>query len=172
MEYRALFSDTYLEHHGILGMKWGQRNGPPYPLDAKDHSASEKKAGWQKSLSGTEADTRRSNNRIVSKARSVKKHYVDQYDEYQERISRIKGMSDEELEKRIKRLSNEKKLKELELSDMSEAAVLVGDVLKSSGKTALTKVGGATGTYALKKGIEKVAGKETADKIDKYIKKK
>lgn len=22
-----------LKHHGILNMKWGQRNGPPYPLD-------------------------------------------------------------------------------------------------------------------------------------------
>lgn len=37
-------------HHGILGMKWGKKNGPPYPLDASDHSASEKKAGWRKSL--------------------------------------------------------------------------------------------------------------------------
>ncbi|MDO4379004.1 MAG: hypothetical protein Q4C64_07760 [Erysipelotrichia bacterium] len=39
-----------LYHHGILGMKWGKKNGPPYPLDAKDHSASEKKAGWWQSL--------------------------------------------------------------------------------------------------------------------------
>ena len=40
----------YLAHHGILGQKWGVRNGPPYPLGAGQHSASEKKAGWRKSL--------------------------------------------------------------------------------------------------------------------------
>jgi hypothetical protein len=40
-----------MAHHGILGMRWGKRNGPPYPLDASDHSSSEKKAGWRKSLS-------------------------------------------------------------------------------------------------------------------------
>ena len=44
------YKPDYLEHHGILGMKWGVQNGPPYPLDASDHSASEKKAGWRKSL--------------------------------------------------------------------------------------------------------------------------
>lgn len=41
-----------LAHHGILGMKWGIQNGPPYPLDESDHSQSEKKAGWRKSLFG------------------------------------------------------------------------------------------------------------------------
>ena len=34
----------YLKHHGIKGQKWGIQNGPPYPLDDKDHSSSEKKA--------------------------------------------------------------------------------------------------------------------------------
>lgn len=39
-----------LQHHGILGQKWGKRNGPPYPLGSGDHSAREEKAGWEKSL--------------------------------------------------------------------------------------------------------------------------
>lgn len=42
--------ESDLKHHGILGQRWGKKNGPPYPLDAKDHSASEQKAGWRKSL--------------------------------------------------------------------------------------------------------------------------
>lgn len=37
------FCSGYLMHHGIQGQKWGVRNGPPYPLDSKAKSSSEKK---------------------------------------------------------------------------------------------------------------------------------
>lgn len=31
-------SDLYLVHHGIKGQHWGERNGPPYPLDGATRS--------------------------------------------------------------------------------------------------------------------------------------
>ena len=33
----------YLAHHGIPGQKWGEQNGPPYPLNPKtDYTKAEK----------------------------------------------------------------------------------------------------------------------------------
>ena len=33
MYYSLNPTNSDLQHHGILGQKWGRRNGPPYPLD-------------------------------------------------------------------------------------------------------------------------------------------
>ena len=33
-----LVTEDELYHHGIKGQKWGERNGPPYPLDQKTHN--------------------------------------------------------------------------------------------------------------------------------------
>lgn len=45
MEYLPSYKDDlYLKHHGILGQKWGTRNGPPYPLGGGDYTQTEWKA--------------------------------------------------------------------------------------------------------------------------------
>lgn len=41
----------YLKHHGILGQKWGERNGPPYPLGGGDYSKSEITEIYKKRMS-------------------------------------------------------------------------------------------------------------------------
>ena len=91
----TLFSDAYLEHHGILGMKWGKRNGPPYPLGISMHSAAEKAAGWMKSLRGRKkekdfdkngnlTDSGRRRHRVHTSGKYVKEG-VKRYNEYVKR---------------------------------------------------------------------------------------
>lgn len=70
-----------LYHHGILGQRWGKKNGPPYPLSVKDHSASEKKAGWRKSLD--------SNGELEEK----KKAYKQARREYQKSFNKAYNLS-------------------------------------------------------------------------------
>lgn len=41
MGYNKTYNN-YLQHHGINGMRWGKKNGPPYPLGYSAHSSSEK----------------------------------------------------------------------------------------------------------------------------------
>lgn len=35
--------EIYLSHHGILGQRWGKRNGPPYPLSGGDYTVTEQR---------------------------------------------------------------------------------------------------------------------------------
>lgn len=60
----------YIMHHGIKGQEWGVKNGPPYPLSISEHSASENKAGWKKSLQQT--STKTSKKRSFDKDKLVK----------------------------------------------------------------------------------------------------
>lgn len=123
------FESNYLMHHGILGQKHGVQNGPPYPLARDKHSASEKKAGWMKSLSGAIKDHKKKKQRkkALEKARVVRQQKAEQKrknDEFQKNKEKIlrsgdaatilkyrKNLTDNELQSALNRIRNEGDLK-------------------------------------------------------------
>ena len=55
LENLKKFEADHLAHHGIKGQQWGVRNGPPYPLDQKEHNKvvnKVKTGGMQKGTQG------------------------------------------------------------------------------------------------------------------------
>lgn len=60
----------YLEHSGILGQKWGVRNGPPYPLE--EHTNAHKRAGFRESILKTRLK-KKSEDKNIKTAKNTKK---------------------------------------------------------------------------------------------------
>lgn len=89
--------ERFLAHHGIQGMKWGTRNGPPYPLSASRKSFSEKRAERKsdrlakkdakeyaraKMYYGEGAGNRRKLIKATVNERSKDKYYKERFDKY------------------------------------------------------------------------------------------
>ena len=109
-------------HHGINGQKWGVRNGPPYPLGTSDHSSSEKKAGWKKSLKSAANQNKPSSSRNdaseKSKKATITREELSEYrHEMMDRYAKNAGKqkyyresTDEQLQKDIERQQTMKKV--------------------------------------------------------------
>lgn len=69
MYTQHMYNDS-LAHHGILGQKWGVRNGPPYPLGYEAHSKAEKKANPKTRIDG-KSDT--NNKHLTAKQKQILK---------------------------------------------------------------------------------------------------
>ena len=100
--FKKYVPDTYLAHHGILGQKWGKKNGPPYPLGAGDHSAAEKKAGWRKSLAEGAGKAARLTGKGLAKAGSWTVDKIVMWKRFPNRL-----LSDKTLERKRERYALE-----------------------------------------------------------------
>lgn len=66
--FKPDLNDEVLEHFGILGMHWGQRNGPPYPLGSDKSTGRRLKKG----ASGGSGSVTRRRRKALKKARKTR----------------------------------------------------------------------------------------------------
>ena len=119
-----------LYHHGIQGMKWGKRNGPPYPLKPSAKSAAERRASGK---------------------RPKKSEAQKQSEQAKRRDMVNRGtLTEEELRQKIQRLRLEKELRELTENEIDPGRRYVNDILKAVGSGIAIPALKGTGLYALK----------------------
>lgn len=123
-----------LYHHGIMGMKWGKRNGPPYPLHSGMYSAAEKKA--------TKRALRQEKKAAKKQKKLQKKADIEEAKRQKilktgtaKQLQKLKGnISNDEYQTAFKRLENERKLDELttdQVRSVSERVNEAKNVLSS-----------------------------------------
>lgn len=62
-------TSNYLAHHGVLGMSWGKKNGPPYPLNASGKAALRKQKRDARALKKLQRQQRKQQKREIEEER-------------------------------------------------------------------------------------------------------
>ena len=93
----------YLAHHGIEGMRWGKRNGPPYPLNASQMTSVEKAKNEVSEFATKEAIKRAKFKEKVKMTKLKEREQVRQ-NKAQEREERRQNRVDERESRRQNRV--------------------------------------------------------------------
>lgn len=140
--YQPYWAPDYLEHHGVKNQKWGQRNGPPYPLDrGKDGRITQKqrkkKQGVIARLKANHQKKVKAKQRAAAKAEKAKQAKKDteekmSKEELREKLlkstdpkfiaSHMDMLDTKEIKERLDRINTEKQVKQL-LKDDSKKKV-------------------------------------------------
>lgn len=142
------YDKDYLVHHGILGQKWGQQNGPPYPLDKSQKTVTELKNAARTAISVVRNKKKQiQRNQNLRKARAAKKEEAERKKEVKrmtdkgsvsEILKNIDRIKPEEYRSIIDRMEFEKKLKDIDADRTKTNAETVGKILDTLGKVGKT----------------------------------
>lgn len=115
-QYKPELDEEIIEHFGILGMRWGQRNGPPYPL------GSDKSTGrrLKKSAGGGSGSVSRKRQKALKKARKTRAKNLKFKTQEQKKQQKLEKTKEEIIKsKDIKSmLRNVDKFSSQEINDM------------------------------------------------------
>lgn len=138
-----MYYDVVIAHHGIAKMKWGQRNGPPYPLKPASKSVKELKAEGKsrKEIRAIKKAARKNDPRHMSKKKraeweKTRQLTKEEHDEVVRRgdvkkaSTRLGQFTDDELRQIKSRFESEKQISDLAKS--SDGKSFVNDFVKNA----------------------------------------
>lgn len=141
--------EDYLAHHGVLGMKWGEQNGPPYPIQDGGHSKSEKEAAKQAGIQvGKDSgfDSIQSLKAIQQSSKSISETVKSFKKGPKHKKRDLSSYSDDELRYEVARRSLEDQYNKLLDNDdyVKSSQYAIDKALDKVGDTAIT-IGAITG---------------------------
>ena len=151
------YSDDYLAHYGVLGMKWGVRRTA---AQLGNHVRTKRTQVKRKQSLAKARATREKNRKTAAKRQKL----------LDEGLLSPKKMTDTELKAKIERLNLEKEFKK----SMTEARgdggkKYVTDILKKIGENTLTNLGAQAATHVIGEAINKAAGVSSTDTVKRIV---
>ena len=151
------YSDNYLAHYGVLGMKWGVRR----TAAQLGNRVRGKRAQAKRKQSLAKARATREKNR---KAAAKRQQLLDKG------LLSPKKMTDAELKAKIERLNLEKEFKKSMTDARGDGGKkYMTDILKKIGENTLTNLGTQAATHIVGNAINKMAGVSSSDAVNRIV---